>query len=131
MNVTKLKVHLESLLKIKGIKQKDAAERLKITPMTLNRFFRTESELRGDALVMLCKLCGVDIEKALEVELGESTKTIAPQDDHPILVLYEIMQTLDDDRRKILVDFIETFLRNSLPEPQVSKIKFAELARKK
>jgi transcriptional regulator with XRE-family HTH domain len=119
---SKLKSLIESLFKAKGLTQKDVSESLKITPITLNRYFRSDSELRADTFVGMLKLIDINLIKICDETLNttlqsETENVISPADQ-----LYNAITSLDRNNSRILIEFLDSFLKAHLPMEQSSKI---------
>lgn len=123
----KLKSSLESLMKAKGLTQKEASEKLQITPITLNRYFRSDSELRADSLTSLLHLLDIHLQPIISKELDATLATDADSQQSPAEQIFDVILHLEKDRRRVLVEFLESFIRGSVPGPQVDRLQLKKV----
>lgn len=120
-----IKNQILGLLKSKKLSQKEAAQKLQITPITLNRYLNGETELRSDSLIGLLEILGLDLSGLLHLELLKLTNAAdhATQSEvSPSELLFKILLSLDNDTRRVFADFIEMLLQSRADESLIRQL---------
>jgi transcriptional regulator with XRE-family HTH domain len=114
---------LAILAKSKGISQSELAERIDISRVSINRFFKGKSSIRTKDLIQLLQVLDIDLEEVIEQQLnsklrGQSPQIAEPQGHSQVYEdLISVIDNLDSQARSNVFEQVIWWGRCVLNEP--------------
>jgi transcriptional regulator with XRE-family HTH domain len=103
---------LSILAKLRGQTQENIAQKCKISRISVNRFFRSRTEIRAGDFRLLLKTLGIDLDAIIERAIERQIHGTTVNDDPVYMDMATIFQGLDDLTRRTLLEQIRFWSRS-------------------
>lgn len=103
--------NLSLLVKAKGLTQKSVADAMGVTEQALSRYLQGKTAIGSDSLELLLQALGIDLEKAVDVEIEKITKR---REKKPAKVRNLVSELQEEQVGKIVEWFSKTAKRQEL-----------------
>ncbi len=106
---------LATLSKSKGLSQGKLAEKIDVSRVSINRFFKGKSSLRTKDLVLLLKVLDIDLEQMIHQKLEAESRGDASQEE-VYSDLISVLDHLDNHARSSVIEQVVWWGRCGLNE---------------